>query len=205
MVLCEICNKEYKTNSGLGVHKAYMHGPRSIELRLQRSELSKKIIHPKSEIKRPYMARPYQKGKKFGLSLNGHTEETRKKISDSMKGNRNANHRGDRQSYYKGIRMDSSWEVGTAQYLDKEDISWKYGERGYKLSNGEVYFPDFFIYDNEVFQKIIEVKGYFRERNKKKFEMFLAEYPQVKIELWQRDKLYGLNIIDHSGYLKASA
>ena len=40
------------------------------------------------------------------------------KISNSMMGNKNAHHRGDRQSYYRDIRMDSRWEVGTAKYLD---------------------------------------------------------------------------------------
>jgi hypothetical protein len=112
-----------------------------------------------------------------------------------MKGNRNANHRGDRQSYYKDIRMDSSWEVKTAKYFDEQSIEWKYSERGYKLSDGRYYYPDFFIYENNQFVKLIEVKGYFREANKLKFEMFLKEYPDVNIELWMKQQLKDRKII----------
>ena len=149
----------------------------------------------------PKLARPAAKGKRFGISLTGHTEDTRKKISNSMNGNRNANHRGDRQSTYNGIRMDSRWEIGVARYLDRNNLQWKYSEKGFKLSNGRYYYPDFFLYSNENLIKIIEVKGYFRQDNKEKFEIFLKEYPDVVIELWQRDKLKELGIINSSGYL----
>lgn len=131
-----------------------------------------------------------------------HTEETKSSISASMNGNRNANHRGDRQSFYKDIRMDSRWEVGTARYLDKISVVWKYNEFGYKLSDGRYYYPDFFIYENDILVKVIEVKGYFREKNKQKYEQFLCEYPDVPIELWQKDKLIELEIINKSGYIK---
>jgi hypothetical protein len=101
-----------------------------------------------------------------------HTEKTKRKISEKMKGNTNANHRGDRQSFYKNIRMDSSWEVLTAKYFDDNNINWKYNEFGYKLLDGRFYYPDFFIYNKNKLIKIIEVKGYFRENNKQKFESF---------------------------------
>jgi hypothetical protein len=133
-----------------------------------------------------------------GIRVSGftqHTAETKKLISERMKGNRNANHRGDRQSYYKDIRMDSSWEVKTAKYFDEQSIEWKYSERGYKLSDGRYYYPDFFIYENNQFVKLIEVKGYFREANKLKFEMFLKEYPDVNIELWMKQQLKDRKII----------
>ena len=110
-------------------------------------------------------------------------------------GNRNANHRGDRQSYYKDIRMDSSWEVKTAQYFDSNNVDWKYSERGFTLSDGRVYYPDFFIYEDSQFVKLVEVKGYFREANKLKFDMFLREYPEIKTELWQKTELKERKII----------
>lgn len=131
-----------------------------------------------------------------------HTAEALEKISNGMKGNRNANHRGDRQSYYNGIRMDSKWEVGTAKYLDSVKIDWKYGVKGFRLSDGRYYYPDFFIYKNNNFERLIEVKGYFREDNRKKFDMFLKEYPDIQIDLWQRPKLFELGIIDREGYIK---
>lgn len=146
---------------------------------------------------------PWNKGMVGSGTFSGkkHTNETKLSISNSLKGNRNANHRGDRQSYYKTIRMDSSWEVAVANYLDDNNIFWKYNEYGYKLSNGRWYYPDFFIYENNNLIKLIEVKGYFREANRLKFEMFISEYPEIVIELWQKDMLKSLKIINSSGYV----
>jgi hypothetical protein len=151
----------------------------------------------------PRQARPEQKGKLFGASLNGHTQESKDKISEKMKGNTNAHHRGDRQSFYNEIRMDSSWEVGVAHYLENNSYNWSYGKRSYVLSDGRHYFPDFFVYDEtNKLVKLIEVKGYFREENKMKFDQFRTEYPDVVVELWNKDKLVTLDIINKSGYVK---
>lgn len=54
---------------------------------------------------------------------------------------------------------------------------------GYKLKDGRVYYPDFFIYIKDKLIKIIEVKGYFRESNKQKFQTFLLQYPKLHVEL----------------------
>ena len=53
----------------------------------------------------------------------------------------------------------------------------------------------FFIYENNIFVKLVEVKGYFREANRKKFEMFLSEYPEIETELWDKPVLKKLKII----------
>ena len=142
---------------------------------------------------------PWSKGRPGTFKGKTHSELTKSKISEKLKGNQNSINRGDRQSFYKGIRMDSRWEVGTATYLDYCGICWKYNERGYRLSDGRFYYPDFFIYENNTFHKLIEVKGYFREANKKKFEMFQTEYPDVKIELWTKIELKERGIINASG------
>ena len=130
-----------------------------------------------------------------------HSDSSKDKISQRLMGNTNGNHRGDRHSFYNGVRMDSQWEVGTAKYFDANNIEWKYNERGYKLSDGRYYYPDFFIYENGIFVKLIEVKGYFRESNKLKFELFARDYPNIKIELWDKIHLGKLGIIDRSGYI----
>lgn len=125
-----------------------------------------------------------------------HTEETKLLISKSLKGNQNGNHRGDRKLYYNGIRMDSSWEIKTAKYFDENGIKWIYNEKGFILSDGRKYYPDFFIYDSDGnFIKLVEVKGYFREKNRIKFEQFKMEYPTVITELWDKTVLKKLEII----------
>lgn len=197
-VICTMCGKICQSNAGLGQHLTYMHSEKSTELRKIRSDRQKGISSPskgKTKETDPYLARPDQIGKKFGLSLTGHTNESKKKISESMKGNQNAQHRGDRQSYYKNIRMDSRWEVSTAKWLDDNNFQWKYNERGFKLSDGRYYYPDFFIYEDDEFSHLIEVKGYFRDENRKKFNMFLKEYSNIKICLWMKDDLKERKII----------
>ena len=131
-----------------------------------------------------------------------HSLEIKQKIKNSMLGNKNATHRVDRQNFYKGVRMDSKWEVATAKYFDSEGINWKYNEKGYCLSNGSYLYPDFFIYENGIFTKLIEVKGLFRERNKQKFDLFKKEYPEINIELWHRRVLFEKGIIDVNGYAR---
>lgn len=130
-----------------------------------------------------------------------HREDSKVKISVGMCGNKNATNRVDRQNYYKGVRMDSKWEVGVAMYFDEMGTEWKYSLKGFKLSDGRYYYPDFFIYENEEFKKLVEVKGYFRESNRKKFNLFLNDYPNIVVELWDKIILRELRILNLSGYI----
>lgn len=191
MKTCKFCCRQF-SNPGFNNHsKSCKLAPYNVELLI--NELKMKF-HKHYKPKRINPLLNFWVGRK-------HTEESKKKISESMKGNTRATHRGDRQSYYKGIRMDSKWEVGAARYFDNNSIVWKYSEYGYTLSDGRVYYPDFFIYENDSFVKLVEVKGYFRPANKLKFEMFIREYPHIKIELWEKQKLRQLGIITNEGYL----
>jgi len=200
---CKFCNKECKSSNSLTQHSircrlnpsAIKVVPTSGNTGNRHSLETKKRISEKT-LQQHAAGRCVYRSKGNG-TFNGksHTADTVIKISNSMKGNRNANHRGDRQSYYNGIRMDSSWEVLTATYFDANGINWKYNEKGFKLSDGRYYYPDFFIYENDVFQKLVEVKGYFREANRVKFEMFKTEYPDTLVELWDKPVLKEKNIL----------
>ena len=108
-----------------------------------------------------------------------------------MRGNNNGKHRGDRQSYYNGIRMDSSWEVKVAAYLDSQGIEWTYGQKVFTLSDRKSYRPDFVLPCG----KVIEVKGYWRKENKEKFEMWRSLYPDTVCEVWDKAKLKCLKIL----------
>lgn len=154
-----------------------------------------RILKQASQVKQHYQQ---HSGTFLGKS---HTAEAKFRISRSKLGNRFANRRIDRQNYYNQIRMDSKWEIGVAIYLTKNQFNWKYSEFGYKLEDGRYYFPDFFIYENFQLIKLIEVKGYFRPENKFKYDLFLSNYPDIPIEIWDNKVLRNLGIIDHSGYL----
>lgn len=130
------------------------------------------------------------KGRRLS-NFHHHSLETKQRISNAMRGNNNAKHRGDRQSYYNGIRMDSSWEIKVAAFLDQKNIKWTYGEVTYILSDNRSYRPDFILECG----KVIEVKGYWRKANKEKFEMWRNKYPDITCEVWDKTKLKELKVL----------
>lgn len=77
------------------------------------------------------------------------------------------------------IWLRSTYEYIYAKWLDKLNTIWKYEVKSFKLSNGESYRPDFFIYDDmENLQCIVEIKSrYYNQGNREyKFHMFKKEY-----------------------------
>jgi hypothetical protein len=135
-------------------------------------------------------------GKSHGI---GHTKEIedarKKKISISMRGNGNGATTFRRQKIkYKEIIFKSKWEINTAKFFDLNGINWKYEDKVYNLSETTSYRPDFSIYENKIFIKHIEIKGYWRKDNKEKFELFLRMYPNIKIEIWDKKVLLNKNI-----------
>ena len=92
---------------------------------------------------------------------------------------------------YKGYFFRSSWESKVAKYFDDNNIEWIYESMGFKLKK-TTYFPDFYLCDED---KWIEVKGYWYEGRKDKFEQFKQMYPDIKIEVWDKEKLKSLKII----------
>jgi hypothetical protein len=73
------------------------------------------------------------------------------------------------QGYYERsdgelVWLRSSWEYIYAKWLDAKNINWKFEVRQFVLSDGTSYRPDFFIYENNVLNHVVEVKGWNRER-----------------------------------------
>jgi len=85
---------------------------------------------------------------------------------------------------YKGIFMRSSWETKYAKYLDKNHIKWQYEPKTFDLGNS-TYTPDFYLPKTN---KYIEIKGWWRDDAKKKFNKFKKLYLKTRIEvLYQKD------------------
>lgn len=184
MVVCSQCGKEVKV---LSRHLWRSHGPG-----LNHKPMSGK----KHTDEARNLVRLARLGKSSGMkgrksSFTAHTQKTKDQIAAKMKGNNNAKHRGDRQSYHNGIRMDSSWEVKVAEYLDAQGLQWEYGQKVFSLSERKSYRPDFVL----ACGKIIEVKGYWRKENKEKFELWRSLYPDVVCEVWDKTKLKELKIL----------
>lgn len=84
---------------------------------------------------------------------------------------------------YKNNTFKSSWEYNFAKYLDDRKILWFYENAKFKLSNNKNYTPDFYIPNKN---KYYEIKGYWREKSKHKYDLFKKEYPNIKIVLIEK-------------------
>lgn len=91
---------------------------------------------------------------------------------------------------YNGVKYRSNWEVNTAIYFDTNGIKFEYETKIFDLGD-TTYTPDFYLTD---YNKCIEVKGYWYEDAKEKFNDFKIKYPNTIIEIWDSNKLKSLNI-----------
>lgn len=80
---------------------------------------------------------------------------------------------------YKDIFFRSSWEVGYAMWLDKQGIKWLYESKTFDLGNC-TYTPDFYLPETDTY---VEIKGYWRDRSKLRFNLFKKLYTRCKIVL----------------------
>ena len=100
--------------------------------------------------------------------------------------------KGFKKFTYKEYHFRSSWELKVAEYLDEQNIEWTFESIIFDLKNGTTYRPDFYLIKEN---KWIEVKGYWYEDAKLKFEIFKQLYPEVVIEIWDKEKMKKLNLI----------
>ena len=70
---------------------------------------------------------------------------------------------------YKGVEMKSRLEANIAYLLDGLELEWECEPKSFLLSNGEHYFPDFYLPDLDIY---IEGKG----KNTKKIEKTLTQF-----------------------------
>lgn len=117
------------------------------------------------------------------------SKDQKSKISDSMKrvvrekpesySASNVNGRV-KKVLYKGVLMDSKWELEFAEWCDKESISWEKNTLGfeYEWNGNRIYYPDFYLKD---LKRFVEVKGYERERDLIKWKS-IPDLIIIKIE-----------------------
>jgi len=94
----------------------------------------------------------------------------------------------------KKIWMRSSWEVKYAEYLDKNTVEWDYESRAFPIVLNEkeqTYRPDFFLVKENQY---VEIKGYWRDDAKEKFDAFCEQYPKIKIVVLMKDDLIAMGI-----------
>ena len=91
----------------------------------------------------------------------------------------------------KYVWLRSSWEKRVADYLFENGIKWEYEYKTFKM--GEMtYTPDFYLpHEN----KYVEVKGWMSPVAKEKIETFMRWHPDIKIEVWDSEKVVRLGIL----------
>jgi len=92
---------------------------------------------------------------------------------------------------YKNYLMRSSYEIAYAKYLDKQGIKWQYEPKTFDLGY-TTYTPDFYLLDNKEY---IEIKGWFREKDKIKMNNFKIDYPKEKITILMQEDLKQVGVL----------
>lgn len=82
------------------------------------------------------------------------------------------------------------YEAKCVDYFNYNSIDFHWQPMGFNCSNGKVYFIDCYLPEQD---RYIEIKGYFRDDSKLKFDEFCSVYP--KTELWNKEKLKQLKIL----------
>jgi len=92
---------------------------------------------------------------------------------------------------YKGIWMRSSYELNFAIWLDKQNIKWLYESKTFDLGK-TTYTPDFYLPE---FNLYIEVKGWWRDDAKYKFNLFKQIYCGERIKVLEKEELQSEEVL----------
>ena len=93
--------------------------------------------------------------------------------------------------YYKNNWMRSSWEIVFAKFLDLSGYKWLYEPKAFDLGE-TTYTPDFYIPEWDLY---IEIKGWWRDDAKIKFNAFKKKYPNKNIKVLRKKDLQELGVL----------
>lgn len=206
-IVCPHCNKQFSNNGGLATHSPYCNLNPNKQNRPRSPKAGKKKGTPPwnkglTKEQHPGLEQPHRKGIRFGASLNGHTQETKSKLSLVAKerklGGYNIGSGRGKKGWFKGYFCDSSWELAYIIWcLDhNKDIKRNTEKRFYEY-DGQIrlYIPDFIV-DGV----LIEIKGY----RTKQWQAKLISNPDIKVLYEDEMKPIIKYVIDNYGkdYIK---
>ena len=194
MYTCKYCGKTCKNKNSLAQHE--IRCASNPNKKVFKSNFIKYHNDIKNGVKVKQYTNQYVKAKMLGLPKpemttktkekiaavwlgRNHSEETKQKISASMKrvvkerpesySASNVNGRV-KKVEYNGQIFDSSWEVIVAKFLDDNGYIWYKPTTGFEYfweNDIHLYYPDFYIPSLDLY---IEVKGYKRDRDDYKWK-----------------------------------
>ena len=166
---CQFCSKEYTSKIGFSNHVVRCPSNPSRVIQTLTPQGREKII---------------AKNKAYR-----HTEETKKKLSESMKKAVLANpeaysssNRGrTKQIIVDGVKLQGQWEVDFYLWAKEKGLNPKRPDQAFKYEwNGERwYHPDFYIESLDLY---VEVKGYETDRDRAKWNYFPKQLKIVRKE-----------------------
>ena len=192
MFLCKFCHKQCKNDNSQRNHQRLCcDNPEKQISSFVKYNLAKENAWNKglSQKEYPSLARPNQKGKKFGSALTGHSEKTKQKISLKL----SVNNKGGRSKWYEvaGQKVQGTWERNVAQKFEEMGISWKKLNVNIHTFEYEIdskkrnYTPDFYLKEYNIY---IEIKGYWWGNDKEKMDIVMNKYPDVKFIIIEKEQ-----------------
>lgn len=97
-------------------------------------------------------------------------------------------------SFGNECTLRGTWELKVAEWLNKQGINWtrKFYVKYLDDDVNRTYSPDFYIPTDNL---IIEVKGYFSARDRKKMDLVKEQYPDLKIKFIMQKEINNLGNI----------
>lgn len=139
----------------------------------------------KEAMNKPEIKEKHKQHQRISQLLNPRGEKISKSVSKAF--SEGKGHKINHRLQYKGIYMRSSWEIKVAQWLDENNIEWKFEPQWFKLEKNLRYLPDFFLPEKNTF---LEVKGFLREKDKLKMNKFI----ELGNELLYIDNIKKINL-----------
>lgn len=225
---CGFCGKEYKRISDQHQHEKWCKKNPN-HLIKKSSSSSEKWLEAMHQ-RKGHGTNQFTKAKKLGLpppvSPNKgkqvwfgkkHSEESKKKISESMRklireGNREYSFLHRKSYEFEGERLDSSYELKVAQELKEHKIKFETHPNGlsYRGNDGTIrtYFPDFYLEDFDVY---LDPKNDFLLSENYKYQGLttkekikrVEEYNAVKIIILNKDNLSFNKILENINAVKS--
>lgn len=143
--------------------------------KMRHKGVNKKIYHCKNCGKKILRYPCENKGKNIFCSLNCKGVYAVKYKKGSVYSNTKSGKREDLDDQY----FRSSWEANYARYLNFIGEKWEYEPKEFEFKEikrgTRFYLPDFYLPDKE---RYVEIKGWFRRKDKTKLKRFKKYYPE---------------------------